>query len=375
MSKSAPRAPAPPDPAVTAQAQTAANIETAIAQALLAQQQEVTPLGRVSFEQIGQSAVGGQLVPQFQRTVQLTPQAQAQFESEQQVGRQLSELALSNIGQVRQTQGQPFSFAGLPGLPSQVTGVPSGRDVEQAEFARARSLFEPAFEQRRTELQVQAAERGLPIGSEARTRLISPLEREQARATTEAAFGAVGAGRQEQGRLFQQALQNVQLQTGARQRGIEERAFARGLPFQEISSLLGGVPIQLPQFGAVGRASVAPADVIGATLGSAQLQQQQAAQQQQAQSAFRGGLLQLGGTLGAAFLSDAIVKQSIKRIGTLGPFGVYEFRYLGSDINTEGFLAQDVERILPEAVEEINGIKHVNYTMAFEAVREELRNG
>tara|TARA_Y100000593_G_scaffold92590_1_gene184750 strand:+ start:2429 stop:3496 length:1068 start_codon:yes stop_codon:yes gene_type:complete len=70
-------------------------------------------------------------------------------------------------------------------------------------------------------------------------------------------------------------------------------------------------------------------------------------------------------------ISDINMKENIDQIGNLKTNGlpVYEFNYIFDSTKTKqiGLIAQDVEKIIPEAVTEVNGIKHVNYN---EAVKE-----
>jgi hypothetical protein len=65
-------------------------------------------------------------------------------------------------------------------------------------------------------------------------------------------------------------------------------------------------------------------------------------------------------------LSDRRMKQDIEMIGH-APNGlpVYLYRYIGNDGPREvGLMAQDVEKVRPEAVATIGGLKHVNYALA-----------
>jgi hypothetical protein len=76
------------------------------------------------------------------------------------------------------------------------------------------------------------------------------------------------------------------------------------------------------------------------------------------QTAMQGiGLL---ASIAGMFMSDVRLKSDIKRLGQLpSGIGIYSYRLLGRP--EVGVLAQEVETVLPEAVVEINGIKHVNY--------------
>jgi hypothetical protein len=69
--------------------------------------------------------------------------------------------------------------------------------------------------------------------------------------------------------------------------------------------------------------------------------------------------------LGSAFLmSDRRVKEDIKRIGTTdGGMPVYTFRYKGELATQMGVMAQDVEKIRPDAViDHPSGVKMVDYS-------------
>lgn len=84
-----------------------------------------------------------------------------------------------------------------------------------------------------------------------------------------------------------------------------------------------------------------------------------------------GGLLQGGAALakagvfsGAAF-SDRRLKENIEPVGE-GPLGLtlYEFNYIGDDRTFIGVMADEVERVMPDAVfEDDTGYKAVNYGM------------
>ena len=66
----------------------------------------------------------------------------------------------------------------------------------------------------------------------------------------------------------------------------------------------------------------------------------------------------------AAAASDMRLKENVKKISTdKRGIETVEFNYKGSDIRYRGVIAQQVEPIIPEAVVEIDGLKHVNYDL------------
>jgi hypothetical protein len=79
------------------------------------------------------------------------------------------------------------------------------------------------------------------------------------------------------------------------------------------------------------------------------------------------GLQQVGqiAAIAAPFImaSDIRVKENIIPVGNYKGLGVYEYSYVWSPQRWIGVMAQEVEKVLPDAVVEIGGIKHVNYAL------------
>lgn len=74
------------------------------------------------------------------------------------------------------------------------------------------------------------------------------------------------------------------------------------------------------------------------------------------------GMLGLGLQAAPLMFSDRRLKENIKRVGeTDDGLGVYTYRYKGSPVTLMGVMAQEVEKVKPEAVGEIGGYKAVDY--------------
>lgn len=63
----------------------------------------------------------------------------------------------------------------------------------------------------------------------------------------------------------------------------------------------------------------------------------------------------------AGLFSDSRLKENVKKVGFEKGFNIYEFNYKGHPERYRGVMAQEVEKIIPEAVTEVNGFKKVNY--------------
>jgi hypothetical protein len=92
-------------------------------------------------------------------------------------------------------------------------------------------------------------------------------------------------------------------------------------------------------------------------------QENQNAQQQQQGNNLMGTLGGIAGGLTSLF-SDKRLKKDIKKVGEKNGHNIYHFKYIDAPEKTwEGVIAQEVERIVPEAIVHIDGYLGVNYSM------------
>lgn len=83
--------------------------------------------------------------------------------------------------------------------------------------------------------------------------------------------------------------------------------------------------------------------------------------QAQATGGMWSGLFQ---GIGNAIQSDRRIKENIREVGkTNGGLPVYIYNYIGDNATHMGVMAQDVEKVNPDAVTEMNGYKAVYYNM------------
>ena len=161
MGKSSSSQPKAPDPYKTAQAQTASNVDTAVANAWLNSPNQVTPWGNVATTQIGQQTVGGQKVPQFAQTVTLSPEQQRLYEQGVLGDTQLNQLGLDQLGRIRDSVSSPFSL-------SQFGNQPVADEAYRTEIQNAlQERLNPALQRDQQALESRLASQGIAIGSRA----------------------------------------------------------------------------------------------------------------------------------------------------------------------------------------------------------------
>lgn len=172
---------------------------------------------------------------------------------------------------------------------------------------------------------------------------------------TEATFRNQAAG---QG--FNQDLAAGQFNNSNRSQALEEQAFLRSLPLNEINALLGGTQIAGPKFTNTPTPGVQGVDYAGLVQSNYQAQVNAANQKN---SNLFGGLSAIGGGLAKLLpFSDRRLKHDIAPIrATLAGHQLYSYRYIGSDRLTFGVMAQDVAQTRPDAVVERDGFMAVRY--------------
>lgn len=310
----------------------------------------------------GGSPLGGSRsgsAPEFTQVTEFSPEMQAIF------GGAIGE-ALTGAG------GAPFEARALPAPVVDIAGMDPSR-FEDSVFERQMRLLEPGFGAREEALRQNLADRGIPEGAEQYSFLVDQELDQQNRARSDAALSAVLAGRDffERDRAFNNQ-QNQQDFSNRLTLDEGDRAFylnrnAQGLnqdqiEFARLAQLLGLTP----------QAPITPVDTTGAfNLSNNVAMNNMNAQNMANQGAFGiGDLFGLGGTLGSAAIlaSDDTLKANPVKIGeTSKGLNVYEFEWKdGRDAPNVGVMAREVEKVMPEAVHDINGTLHVDYSMVGE---------
>ena len=156
---------------------------------------------------------------------------------------------------------------------------------------------------------------------------------------------------------YNQNLGSAQFSNNAALQDLQAKLQLRNQPLNEITALMSGSQLQMPQFQGYNPTNIAPAPVFAGAQAQGAADMQRYGIAQSGANAQTSGLYSLAG----AAMSDRRLKSNIERIGThkLG-IGIYEYDIFGE--RQQGVMADEAEKVMPEAVlMHPSGYKMVNY--------------
>jgi hypothetical protein len=277
-----PKAPAPPDPKVVAQAQTEQNRDAALYNAALNRVNTYGPMGSQEFSQTGIDPKTG--APIYRQDIKLDPKTEALFRQQQGYSSQLGDIASGMAGRLPTS---PFSFSGLPAR----SDLGAIRDKAQgAIYSRNTAFLDPQFKQGEDALRSRLANQGIVEGSEAYTNAIGDFNRGKEFSYGQARDAAIAGGGAESDRAFGQDER-------LRQNMMAEQLTERNQPYQEFGMINGMIsPADLPQFQGMAQVGTQPADIAGAIGQQYQGQLDAYNAKMNTRNAMLGGLFGLGGS-------------------------------------------------------------------------------
>lgn len=325
-------APQPPDPRQTSQAQTGTSIATAIANMFLNNMNQYGPEGSKTFSNNGFYNFTDPYthqtykIPMRSQTTSLSPEQQKIFDQNNKTKFNLATLAKNQSAFLNSYMAKPFN------------GSNGATEARLLELGRKR--LDPALADRTAALETQLSNQGIKSGSEAYSRAMEA----NSKSSNDAYDNLILSGH---GQAFQ------------------EGQAIRNQPINEIISLLSGSQVNQPQFGGFYQNNIPTTDNAG--LINTNYNQRFGAWQQNQQNAqsLLGGLFGFGANM--LKFSDRRVKKDIIRLARMAAgYCKYTFRYLwdGDDAPyCTGYMAQEVQQFVPEAVGERCGILTLDYAM------------
>lgn len=321
------KAPAPPDPKETSAAQTGTSVGTAISNAWLGNTNRVGPDGTTTFDQTGEytwkDPYTGQsyTIPRFTETVKLSPEQQAIYDKQKAADFNLADLAQQQSGFLKDYMAEPIDL--------------NNEAVESRLFELGSKRLDPRFQREEEAMRTNLINRGIREGTDAFSAAMSD---------------------------FNQGKNDAynQLLLDGRGQAVQEALASRNQPINEITALLSGSQVSMPQFTGNQQPQIPITDNAG-LINTNYNQRLQAWQQNQANL---GGLF--GGIGSMLALSDKRAKTDIQKVGkTDDGQSIYAYRYKQGGPMQLGLMAQEVEKKKPDAVvKRPDGLKMVDYGKA-----------
>jgi len=340
MGKSA-SAPPPPDYAGAAKETAQGNLDAARANIAANRVNQYTPYGSLEYQMSGQDPYGN---PMWKATQSLAPDQQKLLDIQNQLSIGTGELGQQGLGYVQNMISKPFDTSSLP-----TTGFNAGQSYQDAYMQR----LQPQIAQGREALNVDLANRGIPVGSEAYKRAM------------------MTQGQKENDLLAAATTQGFGTGLAANQQGFNQLAYQRNEPINTLNAVRSGSQVQNPTFvNPAQQANVAGPDILGAAQSTYNAQLGASNAQNAANNAMTSGLMGLAGA-GVMKYSDIRTKENIEPIGIANNgLTIYKYEYkpefkdhelAGSGVHY-GYMAQEIEQVYPYAVRTLNdGYKVVDY--------------
>ena len=318
-----------PSVSTVASAQTGSNQSTALYDTMLNMQDQRTPDGSLTWQSAGnwtyKDPQSGKTVtvPKFMASQVLSPEGQALHDQQNKFDAQYNQMALDQASQIKDTLSTPFSYS--PG------------EYEQWAGGLYDSLNKDSIQRGQDEMNQNLANRGLNYGTAAYDRAQQDFTKGNQDARNGFMLDAYGTG-------------------------LNTALTVRNQPLKEGIALMGGGQMTEPTWVQGAQTGVQGTDMAGIYAANTAGKQANAAQQ----NGVWGALGQLGGAaLGGWMKSDERSKKNIKSAGKKGlsRLAEKEWSYKGSDQRHTTPMAQDVEKVYPEAVANVGGTKYVNWPM------------
>jgi hypothetical protein len=399
----APSPPPAPDYTGAAQATAAGNLQAAQTATAANRVNQVTPYGNLNYAETGTDSQGN---PTWTATTSLNNVGQQLLDTQNNASLGLGQTINAQLGNVQRTMGNGFNpqtgpittNAGQANLnanyqtnPNYASGMQGWDQANQILQAR----LQPQMAQDKESQAASLANQGIVQGTKAYDNAMRTFNQGQNDLLTNSqlagqqignslfnqgitggqfsnqALGQQNATNQQQ---FANQVTNANLGNQAQQQQFNQAQTQYNMPLNTLSALRTGAQVQNPTFvNAPQQATTSGADLLSAAQATGQYNLGASNASAASQSGFNQGLMGLGGSLGSAYLmgSDIRMKENIKAIGWL-PNGlpVYEYEYKPEFKDKEfnghgkfiGVMAQEVEKIMPEAVFTLDdGYKVVDY--------------
>jgi hypothetical protein len=315
-----------PDPTQAAQIQADSSAHVTSEQTAANRPSMYTPWGNMTWDQTAGKDAQGRDITNWTGHLGLNDTQQQSLDAQNQAQLGRSQMAEDLLGQTREQMMKPMETY-------------DGREGADAMYGQMTSRLDPQWEQSSKALEQKLANQGLDPGSEAGNIYQGNFDRAK-----NDAYGSANREATQYGLQYaqgQQALQQAQ-RTGS---------------LNLMNAAMSGEQVAQPNMPGFSQAGVSQGNQ---ALQANQQAQQQAQMQNQMYGDIAGGVTSLAGS--AMMFSDERLKTDIVRLPfeVLPGVPVATWKWADGSLGY-GVIAQDLEKVRPDLVREVNGIKMVNY--------------
>jgi len=330
-------------------------------------------------------------IPTFTRTESLSPVRQQTLAQNNQANLNLATLGANTSRDLIGNMQKQLTAADLGPRP-ELGQLRTNYDTEfTADRQRTEdalfSRINPKLAQDRAALETQLSNQGIKLGSSGYDRAMSNFGQQ----SNDARMAAILASGQEQSRLADLARQSAGFGNSAmmdqynaglsgRAQTMQEAFALDNQPINKAMALASGTQVANPQFQAFNVNRIPTTDNAGIIQNYDQQNFQRWQAEEQRNQGLMGGLLGMGGKIGAALpwatmFSDERLKEDIEPVGTLKGHKLYEYTMKDSGEKQIGVMAQEVRKKRPDAVKKDpeSGYLKVDYGALFNAGKKGAR--
>ncbi len=277
--------PPAPDPYKTSSAEGKSNIQTGIANSVLGNPNVYGPTGSTVYSKSGEMETvtlpdgSTAQVPRYNQTTTLSPEQQQLYNLNTQTQQRIGQIGFDQAGKIGDILGKPVDLSGLTIDPNSFSQDRSR--VEQSIYDRN----SPFLERERAAIETDLTNKGFQQGTDAWKSAMDDYNRR----LNDFRLGVTERGLAEQQGMYGMA-------SNAAQQEMQRRLQERNQPINEITALLSGSQVSMPNAQGYNAPTIAGSNLGQSVYNSAAINSKNYETEQKANAALMSGLFGLGGT-------------------------------------------------------------------------------
>lgn len=299
--KDSPSPPPAPDYTGAALAQGAANKESAVATLQGSNPNINTPYGSQAVSWANDPNTGNP-IPTVNQT--LAPAQQSLLDSQNRLSQNIAGVAEQGVNRVGEAVAQPFDTSNVRPLQADAA---ARQQAQNAAYGNATARLDPQWNMAGDQNETKLRNQGLVPGGEAYDNAMRNFN-----------FGKNDAYSQAYNNSFNTGLAAQQsdfgMQNQANTANLQQQAYLRSLPLNELNAMRTGAQVQNPTFQPYQGTTVQPAPIFAGAQAQGTANQNMYNTQAGAANSFNSGLMGMAGTIGGMYAGSPAGGAAIKSL-------------------------------------------------------------